>query len=318
MFPLRLAVLLAVLLCGTSHAFADDAQAEALLQQGKVDEASAMLSEILTAHPDDAQAHQLLCRVYYAQDLGALAVPECELAVANAPTSSENELWLGRAYGLKASQANPLVAFSIAKKVRIAFERAVQLDPANVQAMNDLGEFYVAAPGIVGGGLDKAEALAVQMMPRSAWRTHRLLARIANKKKDYVTAEAEFRAAVATGKTPQAYVDLAQFYYQQNKPDQALAAIQGCIAADRRKDAVLVDAASLLIEMHRSLELAASLLRDYLSSPAKSDETPAFKVHVKLAELLAQLGDKTGSHEEYAAAVAMASNYVPARKALQG
>jgi tetratricopeptide (TPR) repeat protein len=316
--PIRLTVFLVVLLCSTCNAFGDDAQADALLQQGRVDEASAMLLETLAAHPDDARAHQLLCRVYYAQDLGTMAVPECELAVANAPTSSENEMWLARAYGLKASQANPLVAFGIAKKVRVAFERAVQLDPANIQAMSDLGEFYVAAPSIVGGGLDKAQALAVTMMPRSAWRTHRLLARIAVKQKDFATAETEFKAAVATGKTPQAYVDLAQFYHQQNRPDQALAVLQGCIAADRRKDAILVDAASLLIDMHRSLDLAASLLRDYLSSPAKSDEAPAFKIHLKLGDLLSQLGDKAGARQEYGSAVALASNYVPAHKALQG
>jgi tetratricopeptide (TPR) repeat protein len=316
--PIRRAVFLAVLLSCTRCVLGDDAQADALLQQGRVDEASVMLSTILAAHPDDARAHQLLCRVYYAQDLGTSAVPECELAVANAPTNSENELWLGRAYGLKASQANPLAAFGIAKKVRVAFEKAVQLDPANVQAMSDLGEFYVAAPSIVGGGLDKAQALSVQMMPRSAWQTHRLLARIADKKKDFATAEAEFKAAVATGKTPQAYVDLAQFYDQQHKPEQALAALQGCIDADRRKDAVLVDAASLLIDMHRSLDLAARLLRDYLSSPAKSDDAPAFRVHLKLGDLLVQLGDRAGAHQEYAAAVALASNCVPARKALQG
>ena len=55
-----------------------------------------------------------------------------------------------------------------------------------------------------------------------------------------------------------------------------------------------------------------------LSSPAKSDDAPAFKVHVQLGELLAQQGDKAGANREYVAALALASNYAPARKAIQG
>ncbi len=48
----------------------------------------------------------------------------------------------------------------------------------------------------------------------------------------------------------------------------------------------LVDAASILTDMHRQLDLAERLLRDYLASPAKSEDAPAFKVHEQLGDLL--------------------------------
>jgi tetratricopeptide (TPR) repeat protein len=313
----RLAIVFALL--SGNHLFAaDNAQADALLQQGRVDEAAALLQKTLAAQPDDAVAHNLLCRVYYAQDMADPAIHECELAVSHAPNDSNDAMWLGRAYGLKASHASPFSAYGLAKKVHTYFERAVQLNPANIRAMNDLGEFYVAAPGVVGGGLDKAQALAEKMQPRFPAQAHRLLAMIAEKKKDIVTAEAEFKAAVAVGKTPEAYVDLAGFYHRQNQPDKMLPAIQAAIDADHRKDAALVDAASILIASHQSLQLAESLLREYLSSSAKSEDAPAFKVHVQLGNLLARRGDIAGAHREYAAALALASHYEPARKALQG
>jgi len=297
---------------------ADHAQADSLLQQGRVDEASAMLREIVSSQPDNAKARQLLCRVYYAQEMADDAVRECELAAAADPNDSDTQMWLGRAYGLKASKANALTAFSLAKKVRTAFERAVQLNPANVHAMSDLGEYYVDAPAIVGGGLDKAQRLAQQMQPYSAARYHRLLAEIANKKKDTATAEAEYRAAAAAGKTPEAFIDLGQFYQEKGQMDKAMAAVQAGVEADRKNDSVLVDAASILTATKRSPELAERLLREYLSSPAKSDGAPAFKVHMQLGDLLLKRGDAVGAHHEYAAALAMASNYVPARKAMQG
>ena len=316
--PVRLLCFLSALLAISLPLRAERAQADSLLQQGRVDEAAALLRQIVSTQPDNAKAHQLLCRVYYAQDMADAAIEQCELAAAADPTDSDTQMWLGRAYGMKASRANALSAFSLARKVHSAFERAVQLNPANVHAMSDLGEYYVAAPAIVGGGLDKAQALAEKLLPYSLARYHRLLAEIASKKKDLVTAEAEYRAAAAAGKTPEAYIDLAQFYQEQGQPDKAMAAVQAGVEADRVRGSELVDAASILTAINRSPELAERLLREYLSSSAKSDGAPAFKVHVQLGDILAKRGDTAGAHREYVAALALASNYVPARKAMQG
>ena len=313
----RLAFLL-LLLFRVPFLLADTTQANALLQQGRVDEAAASLYDLIAAQPGDALAHQLLCRVYYAQDMADKAIRECELAVSNAPDSSDNQIWLGRAYGFKASHASPFSALSLAIKVRVAFERAVQLDPENIQAMSDLGEFYVEAPSLIGGGLDKARALAARMQPHFPAQSHRLLALIAEKKKNDAVAEAEFANAVAAGKTPEAYIDLGHFYQRHNQLDKMSDALQSAIAADRRKDPALVDAASIFTDAHQSPELAETLLRSYLSSTAKTDDAPAFKVHLQLGELLAHRGDSAGAHREYATALTLASNYVPARKAMQG
>lgn len=307
-----------LLLFSVRFLMADAAQADALLQQGRVDEATASLRQILAAQPGDAQAHQLLCRIYYAQELADQAIHECELAVSSAPANSDDQMWLGRAYGFKASHASPFTALGLAIKVRVAFERAVQLDPENIHAINDLGEFYVAAPALIGGGLDKAQALAARMQPRFPSKAHRLLALIAEKKKQDTIAESEFSNAVAAGRTPEAYIDLGHFYQRHNQPDKMVDALQAGITSDRRRGPSLVDAASILTDAHRSPELAETLLRTYLSSSAKTDDAPAFKVHVQLGELLAHRGDSVAAHREFAAALALASNYAPARKAMQG
>lgn len=307
-----------LLLFSVRFLLADVTQANVLLQQGRVDEATTSLHQLLSAQPGDALAHQLLCRIDYAQDMADSAIRECELAVSNAPSSSDNQLWLGRAYGFKASHANPLSALNLAIKVRVAFEGAVQLDPENIRAMSDLGEFYVAAPSLIGGGLDKAQALAAKMQPHFPAQAHRLLALIAEKKKDTATAEAEFSNAVAAGKTPDAYIDLGHFYQRHHQPEKMLEALQAAVNADRRKGPALVDAASILTDAHHSPQLAETLLRSYLASSAKTDDAPAFKVHLQLGELLAQQGDPAGAHREYAAALALAPNYAPARKAIQG
>jgi tetratricopeptide (TPR) repeat protein len=319
--PLFSALLLSLFLAA-SLARADSnsqttALANAALQQGRVDNAASILQTALSSRPKDALAHQLLCRVFYAQDMADPAIHECELAVSYDPASSENHLWLGRAYGMKASNANPVTAFSLARKVRDEFERAVKLDPQAPRAASDLGQYYISAPYIVGGGTDKAQALITRIEPQFPVYSHRLRALLAEKKEDTETAEAEFKKAIAAGNDPASWIDLAAFYQRQHRPDQAVAAIRSALASSPQ-DAVLVDAASILTDAQRSPELAEHLLMDYLNSAAKTDEAPAFKVHLQLGRLLANRGDIARAHSHFAAAFALASSYPPARKAVQG
>ena len=292
------------------------------LQEGRVEDAATLLRATLAGHPADATAHQLLCRVFYAQDRADEAIRQCQLAVASAaPTpaqASDNQLWLGRAYGMKARHAGPIAGFTLARKVQASFARAVDLNPDNVAALNDLGEYDVAAPFIVGGGMDKAQALAARIMPRFPTAAHRLLARMADANNDLATAESEFRRAVAVQGAPEAWIDLAQFYQTHSRPDDALAAIKSGLAADRAHGPVRVDAASILIAAHRAPDLAERCLRDYLASRAKSDAAPAFKVHLQLSRLLAARGDTLDANREIAAANALAPAFAHNARSAQG
>lgn len=310
----------AVLLLIATAARADIKAADLALQQGHTDDAARLLQATLSQEPANAQAHQLLCRVFLSEELADSAIAQCEQAVAQKPDNrkddSLNQMWLGRAYGLKADKAGLLTGLNLAKKVRVAFERAVQYDPANLPAAAALGEFYVAAPSIIGGGLDKARRLATQIEHLSPAAAHRLRAMVAEKAKDYTAAEVEFRLAATTGRTPDTWVDLGDFYQRRKQPDQAAEALRAALDADPRHDAALSDVASILTAVNRDPALAESVLRQYLASSNKSEAAPACKVHVQLGHLLAKRGDTVGARRQYTAALELASAYDPARKAL--
>jgi len=285
---------------------------------GHVDEATAILNARLAANPADGAAHLLLCRALYAQELPAPAVKECEAALANGLAgNSQAQDWMGRVYGRKADNAGPFEGLKLAGKVKSAFEAAVQLDPANGSAANDLSEYYVGAPAIVGGGLDKATALADRVAARLPQPSHRIRALVAEKKKDFATAEREFRAAVSVAGHADAWTDLGDYYSRRGQNDEAVAALHRALEANGAKDASLVDIASILYTLHREPQMAEHALREYLASNAKTDAAPAFKAHYQLGQLLSADGDRAGARKEYEAALALASNYAPARKALQ-
>jgi hypothetical protein len=226
-------------------------------------------------------------------------------------------MWLARALGEKASRASFLNAYSLAKRVRIEFEEAVQLNPRNAAALADLGEYYYTAPEVLGGGYDKAERVAAQLERIDAARAHVLRGSIAAERKDYGTAERELKQAVAEPAHPASqWIALAGLYRRQGRwaeMESAVHSAENAAGRDRTASAALFDGASMLIRTNRDPARAARMLENYLAGSTKTEEAPAFAAHTRLARLKAQLGDAAGASRERAAALALASEYQPAR-----
>ncbi len=291
--------------------------ASADLAAGRADDAISRLNSSLATNPGDAEGHNLLCRVYYQEERWDDAIRECETAVRFMPLDSDYHLWLGRAYGGKADKIHSIKAYGLAKKVRDEFERAVQLDGGNVDALSDLGEFYTAAPGIVGGGKNKAQHVAQTLEPSAPAQAHQLKGRLAEKDKNYALAETEYKAAVeASSQSADAWMTLASFYSRRRQWDQMLEALHAGIDADAKAakphGPALIDGASLLSRSNQDPQLAIQLLRLYLASPNKSADSPAFQVHAQLSRLLEQQGDHEGARQQIEAATALARDYHPA------
>ncbi len=231
--------------------------------------------------------------------------------------NSDFHMWLARALGEKASRASFLSAYSLAKRVRGEFETAVRLNPRNAEALADLGEFDYDAPGVVGGGIDKAEAVAQQLDKVDAARAHELRGRIAETKKDYESAEREFKQAIAVSESPAfQWMDLASFYRRRERWADLEAAVQNGFQAaerDRRMGVALFNGASVLSKSNRDLPMAAKMLEDYLAGSSKTEEAPAFVAHTHLAHIDAQLGDLVSAKRERSAALELAHDYRPAQ-----
>ena len=287
-----------------------------LLKAGRVDDAITALGVQLNSAPNDPASHNLLCRAYFAVGNWDRAISACQKAVSLQPNNSEFHLWLGRTYGEKADAVNFFSAASLAKKVRTEFEQAVQLDPTSVMARTDLAEFYLEAPGIVGGGQDKARAQAEQVAKLDPAKAHWIQGRIAEKNKDVGTAEKEYRAAIdASHGGANAWLNLALFYRKADRLDDMHDALKKAASAPMDQPEVLVDAASTLLRANRDLPFAKELVRRYLSS-GTVEQAPPFKAHYLLGNILEKQGDKQGAAKEYEIALAMAKDFGRAREAL--
>jgi tetratricopeptide (TPR) repeat protein len=286
------------------------------LTAGRIDEAITELNDRLSSAPADAESSNLLCRAYFALEDWDRAESSCRKAVALDPDNSRFHLWLGRVYGEKADRANFVLAAPLAAKVRGEFERAVQLNPKDVDARLDLAEFYLMAPGIVGGGEQKAREQAQSIATMNPARAHWVYARIAEQKKDAATAEREYHQYIDLSKgDAEAWLNLALFLRRQKRFDEMEQAIVNLSQSPMPKLDVLVEASQMLYRADRNYPFAIELLHRYLAS-GPVEAAPAFKARYLLGLLLEKQGDKAGAAQEYRASLSLVRNFGMAQQAL--
>jgi Flp pilus assembly protein TadD len=198
-----------------------------------------------------------------------------EKASALDPGNSEYMLWLGRAYGRRAEAASWLTAGAHASRARQCFEKAVALDPHNHEAMNDLFDYYLNAPGFLGGGADKAEAIARRIAEDRPAEYHYAEAQIADRKKEYSVAEDHLRRAmeIAPHEVGRA-IDLARYLARHGRVKESDAVYSQAEKVAPNDPRVAFERARSYIENRRNLDQARKLLRQYLDSEITPEDPP--------------------------------------------
>jgi len=213
----------------------------------------------------DAAVYVLLGKAWFMQGQYKQAVADLEKAVGQDRLNSDYYDWLGRAYGRIAEGSSFLSALGYAKKTVRAFERAVELGPSNLEALSDVFEYYLQAPGMVGGGLDKAEDIAKRFAGLNAAEYRWARARLAEKRKDFETAEREFRAAFATAPNEVGRaLDLATFLSSRGRYSESDTLFRAAEDNYPRSPKVLYARAAAYIQSKRKLGQAEALLDRYL------------------------------------------------------
>ena len=311
---LRRAVLVACLLgVACVGAFAQDAQQ--LLEWGRADDAIRQLTPLAGGN---AVAANQLCRAYFSIGQWDNAVRQCEHAVQMDGRNARFQLWLGRAYGEKAGAASAFSAFSIARRSVAAFEAAHALDRASEPIARDLAEYYIQAPGIAGGGMGKAMALAKEMAAQHHVTAAWIRARADGKQGDQATADREYTESIRlSGNSAEMHLEYCRYLKGQKQWERFDQPIAEALRSPRLRPQDRYDAADLLFRSGRNLTLAAGQMRAYIQSGHPDEESPLFRAHYILGGILNSMGDMDGAAAEYRDALALASGFRPARESLE-
>lgn len=242
---------------------------------------------LLDKHSSDSATNFLIGRNYFMLGDFKKASEYLLKAAANEPKNSEYMDWVGRSYGKRAETSNPLMAPGYASKARQAFEAAVQLDPKNSDALADLFDFYLEAPGFLGGGRDKAMTIAEKTSAFDPAEGYFEKAKLAQKSKEYQTAEEHLRQAVAVAPHEVGHlVALARFLANQGRNPESDAVFAQAQRLNPNAPGVWFARADVLIKQKRNLDEAKLLLEKYVQASITVDDPPK----VEARRLLKQVG----------------------------
>jgi tetratricopeptide (TPR) repeat protein len=129
--------------------------------------AQQFFAAFVSQHPTDPAGAYYLGRVTFEGEQYDQAATWFERAVQLDGGNSDFHLWLARTYGQQAQHAGG-EAFFLARKVKTHLEKAVELNPDNIEARFDLMEYYLQAPAFLGGDAAKAEGQAKEITKRNA------------------------------------------------------------------------------------------------------------------------------------------------------
>lgn len=233
----------------------------------------ASLTLLRESGPSSSKSCSLAGRDYFMLGDYKKASEAFERALTAEPANSEYALWLGRSYGRRAETSSPLFAPKYASKARGYFERAVALDPKNEEALSDLFDYYLEAPGFLGGGYDKAEQIAKRMADRNPAEGHLAQAKLAERRKEFDTAEEQIRRAVEVApREVGRLLDLARYLAKRGEIAQSEAVFEKAEQLAPSSPRVDFARAQTYIEEHRNLPQAKALLNQYLQSNLTSDD----------------------------------------------
>jgi tetratricopeptide (TPR) repeat protein len=295
-----------------------DARADAIKAfDARQDRAAlAQLQALAKTTPDDAELQDYLGRALTRAAQGEAAVAALTRAVELAPQKAEYHLHLVSALGVQVSQVGMLKKMSIAKQVREHAARAVELDPASVRARESLMQFYIQAPGIAGGSMDKAREQAAAIARLNAaegLRIDAILAR-ADKKPDAEIVAAWEKAIAAPGASDDARMQYAFYLQAQEQWEAAFAQFD---ALAKKNAGALYQVGRTAAMSGKNLEGGEKALRAYLETGPKAENDPAIEAaHWRLGLVLEKAKRRDEARAQYQAALKQNPDFQQAQDAL--
>lgn len=292
-------------------------RASALVEAERFPEAERALRRALERRPSDTEAIYYLGRVYLETERIDDAVDFLERMARRHAGSSRVHQGLGEAYAVAALQASVFRQLSLARDARSSLERAVRLDPRNVEARVSLFEFYRHAPSVAGGGMDKARGQLEQIRRLDPARGHELSGHLLRDEGDEEGAIASYRKAVATDPTSlQSRLSLVLALIESRRFGEAFTAIDGILERDPGHMSALYQLGRNAALSGKRLDQGERALRRYLGHrPLRNQPSHAW-AHYRLGMIQKRQGELATARYSLRRALSLDPDLDGARKAL--
>ena len=247
------------------------------------------------------------------------AVKIFEKAVKANEQSSVAHFMLARALGNVAEKASILRQPFLAKRVKSEFEKTVALDPTSWEGHEGLLQFYLRAPGVMGGSINKARDEAATIAKINPYRGYFAENNLANNEKDLARVEKNWRALYAAyPDSTQALANLASFLSNNNRAEEALPITEKFLSGHPENVLAKWWFARTTAVTGRQMDRGEQIMRQLLTIPVGQSPRVGYDaLHYRLGDIYAKRGDKTKAKAEYEEALKINPKLEQAKKALE-
>ena len=294
------------------------AASRAFFEERNFEAAKKILVTIAKNNAEYAEAQYYLGRIAVEERQYDLSVEKFEEAIATNPRVVEYHNWLGVMYGVVAMNANALKQAYLAPRIRNEFEISAKLDPHNIQTQWGLINYYVKAPGFLGGSWDKALACADVIGEHDKAQGLRALAFVHAAQNKTELAEKEYLAAV--NEQPSNFENtfaLAQFYHDQKNYEKAFALYESVIK--KYPGNMVASFHYGLVSAHSGLQIEKGItcLNQYLGYTPRPNEPAHADANLGLAIIYEKKGDTIRAKKYYETSLQLHPGLREAKKALE-
>jgi hypothetical protein len=197
-------------------------------------------------------------------------------------------------------------------------ERVLTIDPRNAQAHVSLVQYYLQAPGIAGGGAEKAREEASRMAALDPVTGEISRGHVARFEKQPAQAERHYRKAAeidATGM--RGPVELASFYAGEKRWNDARGVFEARLAKNAGDTFAAYMLARLMQSQGADLPRAVELFDRYLAAPALSGGPTHADAWLRKGQALEALGRRADAIAALETALTLDPKHVLAARELK-
>lgn len=280
-------------------------RAKQLFGDAKYAEAKSELLAVQEANDRNAAVAYYLGRIAKIDNDGDEALRQFERAVQLEDANGLYHYWLGTAISDAAQRASTARMALMARRVRKEWERAVELDPNQVDARLGLVSFYAIAPWFWGGSMDKARAQATEIAKRSAMQGAMARGVVAQYEKKPAAEEAAYQQAIAVAPdSVEAYVALADALVRTGKAAEAFVTLDSYAKRRPGDHWALYHTGRIAGAAGQQLDRGEGALQQFLAAPPSDTYAPTIALsHYWLGQIAEKRGAKATARGHYETAL---------------
>ena len=290
-------------------------KARGLYDARKYEEATVLLEKITDDKKEYAEARYWLGRVAFDKKEYDDAADYFEEATEANNKSAEYFTWLGDTYGTIAQSANMVKQGMLAPKMKKAWEQAIALDPQAINPRLSLIQYYLQAPGFMGGSVDKALEVGNQLVKIKPAEGYRQLGNIYTREKKAAEAEKAYQAMVKAD--PSYNSVLANYYTSQQQYDKAFALLNDLIKSEPASMSLMYLYGRTAAVSGQQLDKGEEYLKKYLAYSPKPNEPSHAGANMRLGNIYEKRNNKAEAKKYYQAALKLQPDMKEAKEGLE-